>query len=144
MSKSPLVRGERAMQLAFAAAIDSGQGVDSLAGVKLLEDVFATYGSWDWDLFMFNGADLLMIADIDLTYHHSIEVVFHKVSTISSVVREFTMPCIREANELERGQASATETAFAWTCGQGSDLRKCLVVAERVEVLYGDWTHYLP
>ena len=94
---------------------------------------------WDWQVDVWDGSGLRLIADNDLTYHHSLTVTFIDVVWVA-VADLFHHPVFRPPTpaegEFARQVAGAeTCTLFAWDAETVAATVPMLVVARSVEIV---------
>ena len=93
---------------------------------------------WDWQADRWDGSGLRLIADNDLTYHHSVEVTFTDVVWVACADL-FHHPVFRPAtpseNEFAR-QVTVDEAhhLFTWDAETATGTVAMLVVAESVQI----------
>ena len=68
--------------------------------MKLFEEI-KSYSSWNFCLHSYANENLVIAGDINLTYHHSIEIVFQTVSYLQIPGQEFMINSVRYATEDE-------------------------------------------
>ncbi|MFY4723578.1 hypothetical protein [Streptomyces sp. LaBMicrA B280] len=97
---------------------------------------------WDWEVIGWDAGALRLAADHDLTYHHTLEVVFVAPALVSCPLAfqdpVFRAPTTDEAEHLARtlGERPPVVVAFEADAG-GSEPVSCLIAAERVEIRQG-------
>ena len=98
---------------------------------------------WDWDILYFDGSHLCMAAGSDLTYHHTLEVVFSDVVYLACPISfqhpRFREPTLRERALVQRhvGEEPPLIVAFDVEAPAGEEPLACLVAAGSVESLPG-------
>ncbi|GAB7044532.1 MULTISPECIES: hypothetical protein [Catenuloplanes] len=93
---------------------------------------------WDWQVAGWDAAGLRLVADNDLTYHHSVEVTFVDVAW-AACADLFHHPVFRPATPAEREfarQVTADEThhVFAWDAETAAGTVTMMVVAQSVRI----------
>lgn len=98
---------------------------------------------WDWELLSSNGSELRLAAGNDLTYHHTLELVFTDVAYLACPAR-FSHPRFREPTPAERdlvrryvGGDPPVLIAFDIEAMMGEGDLPGLIAAESVEAVPG-------
>lgn len=121
-----------------------------------LADAFTRWTTWRWRLHSFDGWRAVLIADLDLTYHHSVEVAFADVAYLQCP-HEFDAPEWRAADPAAQRLAARLEgntmlarpselITYQWDAEVASgDRVPCLIVAGAAQATEGTWPHnWLP
>ncbi|MGA4867269.1 hypothetical protein ACPB9J_32040 [Streptomyces lavendulocolor] len=102
---------------------------------------------WDWDVVGWDGGELRLAAGHDLSYYHSLELVFGDPFFVSCpstfydpVFRE---PTLDELLKVTRqlGEEPAVVVAFEADAG-GQEPVSCLIAAERLDIVQGTVLRY--
>lgn len=101
---------------------------------------------WDWQVASWDGESLRLIADNDLTYHHSVEVLFEETAYVK-LPAQFSHPVFRAPTASERElvrQAVGDLPALivAWDIDAEGPGRACLVGAASVSFAEELVLHY--
>lgn len=101
---------------------------------------------WDWQVASWDGVSLTLIADNDLTYHHSVEVLFEDAVYVK-LPASFSHPVFRDptSHEIEIVQAAVGEVpelVAAWDTDADDPGRACLIAAASVSVVEELVLHY--
>ncbi|WP_405659940.1 hypothetical protein OG379_05590 [Streptomyces sp. NBC_01166] len=98
-------------------------------------------GSWcDWDVVTWDGGQLRLAADHDLTYHHGLELIFSEPIFVScpSGFRDpvFRSPSPDELLKVTRqlGEMPTNVVAFEADAG-GQEPVSCLIATERLDIV---------
>ncbi|GAA2646823.1 hypothetical protein GCM10010425_65780 [Streptomyces spororaveus] len=95
---------------------------------------------WDWDVVAWDGAQLRLAANYDLSYYHSLELVFGDPLFVNcpSVFYDpaFRAPSPDELLRVTRqlGEKPAVVVAFEADAG-GQEPVSCLIAAERLDIV---------
>ncbi|MEU9000848.1 hypothetical protein [Streptomyces sp. NPDC048551] len=95
---------------------------------------------WDWDVVAWDGGQLKLAADHDLTYHHGLELVFGDPVFVScpSGFHDpvFRAPTSDELLKVTRqlGETPAVMVAFEADAG-GQEPISCLIAAGRLDIV---------
>ncbi len=107
-------------------------------------------GRWaDWLVQSWDGFNLTLIADNDLTYHHEVTVRFSDARYVACPA-DFSWPKFREATAEERASLHTLHdpdedmNVFAWDAESGNGRTACLVLAKGVTVAEEFVLHYAP
>lgn len=99
---------------------------------------------WDWQVDRWDASAFRLIADNDLTYHHSVEVTFTDVVWVSSADL-FHHPVFRPPTATEREFArrviDAGHHLFAWDAETASGTVPMMIIAGDVQVAEGIVRH---
>lgn len=93
---------------------------------------------WDWQVAAWDGPGLRLIADNDLTYHHSVEVTFTDVAWVACADL-FHHPVFRPATPAEiefarQVSADGTHQVYAWDAETAAGTVAMMVVAQSVRI----------
>ena len=111
-----------------------------------MDDLLELTGRWwDWQVELWDGSAFRLIADNDLTYHHSVEVTFTDVVWVASADL-FHHPVFRPPTPAERGLARQVTTeveyrVFAWDAETATGTVPMMVVAHALQVVEGIVRH---
>ncbi|MDT9693525.1 hypothetical protein Q5762_35440 [Streptomyces sp. P9(2023)] len=101
---------------------------------------------WEWSVLSFDGSRLRLGAGYDLSYHHSLEVVFTDASYLRCPTM-FMDPVFRAPTDEERtevirlvGEEPAVLVAFE-ADAHGTEPASCLIAADRIDVVQGHFPH---
>lgn len=100
----------------------------------------------DWQVASWDGESLRLIADNDLTYHHSVEVVFEETAYVM-LPAQFYHPCFRPPTAHEEGLVREAvghvpELIVAWDTDAEGHGRVCLVGASSASFVEELVLHY--
>ncbi|GAA4953708.1 hypothetical protein [Actinoplanes utahensis] len=93
---------------------------------------------WDWQVERWDVAALRLVADNDLTYHHSVEVTFSDVAWVSCADL-FHHPVFRDPTPAERGFAGQVTgddeyRLFAWDAETAAGTVPMMIIARDVRI----------
>jgi hypothetical protein len=96
---------------------------------------------WDWRIDLWNASTLRLVADNDLTYHHSVEVSFAGVVWVAAGDL-FHHPTFRPATPAETlfaGQVTddAGYEVYAWDAETSAGTVPMMIVARSVHIVEG-------
>ncbi|WP_109595960.1 hypothetical protein [Actinoplanes xinjiangensis] len=96
---------------------------------------------WDWQVDRWDVSGLLLVADNDLTYHHSVEVTFTDVVWVSCTDL-FHHPVFRTPTAAEYAFARQVTNdeahhLFAWDAETATGTVPMMIVAESVRIVEG-------
>lgn len=95
---------------------------------------------WDWEVAHWGAATFRLIADNDLTYHHSAEISFTDVAWVA-VANMFSHPAFRQPTEAEQAFArqfhgdDEGSTVFAWDAEVAFATVPMTIIARQVHVI---------
>lgn len=99
---------------------------------------------WDWQVDRWDASAFRLIADNDLTYHHSVEVTFTDVVWVSSADM-FHHPVFRQPtaaeHEFARQVIDTGHHLFAWDAETASGTVPMMIIAGQVQVTEGIVRH---
>ena len=114
-----------------------------------MDDLVSLNGRWpDWAVSQWDGLTLVLIADLDLTYHHAVEVSFSDVQFVGTT-DSFSFPTFRTVTDEERARLAAMfgpdlpSTFVAWEAETSNGSGSCLVACASVTVAEGHVAHDL-
>ncbi|MDI6100912.1 hypothetical protein QLQ12_20060 [Actinoplanes sp. NEAU-A12] len=111
-----------------------------------MRDLFELNGRfWDWQVDRWETSVFRLIADNDLTYHHSVEVTFADVAWVSCADL-FHHPAFRPSTLPEREFARRVTTGaghhlFTWDAETATGTVPMMVIAESVRIAEGIVRH---
>ena len=104
-------------------------------------------GRWsDWAVWRWDGSSVTLIADLDLTYHHEVEVTFVNTE-YAAVASSFWHPTFRGPTSEESATVEAMFspdaplTLIAWDAETANGRGSFLVACEAVRVSEGSVVH---
>jgi hypothetical protein len=123
--------------------IKAGPARSAARSVRLLEGLTGRW--WDWQVDLWDVSTLRLVADNDLTYHHSVEVSFSDVAWVSSA-DTFHHPVFRPSTVTEREFAQQVVNddeyqVFAWDAETAAGVVSMMVIARTVDVIEGFVRH---
>lgn len=99
---------------------------------------------WDWQVDLWDASAFRLIADNDLTYHHSVEVTFTDV-VWASTADLFHHPVFRAPtpaeHEFARRVTSTGHRLFVWDAETDAETVPMMVIAQAVRVVEGHVRH---
>ncbi|MBL7259188.1 hypothetical protein [Paractinoplanes lichenicola] len=102
---------------------------------------------WDWEVRRWDAASLQLIADNDLTYHHSVEVTFTDVVWVACA-DTFHHPVFRPptATELDfaRQAGNTAHRVFTWDAETSTGAAPMMIVAGTAQITEGHFPHNVP
>lgn len=109
-----------------------------MTGVRSLTELTGRW--WDWEVPGWDAAAFRLIADNDLTYHHSAEISFADVVWVA-VTGMFSHPVFRQPTEAEQAFAGRFDggevgyTVFVWKTEVASATVPMTVIARGVHLV---------
>ncbi|MEV4134094.1 hypothetical protein AB0J72_18225 [Dactylosporangium sp. NPDC049742] len=96
---------------------------------------------WDWRVDLWDSSTLRLVADNDLTYHHSVEVSFIDVAW-AATADTFHHPTFRPATPAEHEFAQqvineAGHELYAWDAETSAGTVPMMIVAQSVRIVEG-------
>ena len=96
---------------------------------------------WDWRVDLWDSSTLRLIADNDLTYHHSVEVSFTDVAWVAAA-DTFHHPAFRPATPAERDFArevtnEAGYELYAWDAETSAGTVPMMIISQSVRIVEG-------
>ena len=94
---------------------------------------------WDWRVELWDSSTLRLVADNDLTYHHSVDVSFTDVVWVASA-DTFHHPTFRAATSAERVFVrqvinDAGYEIYAWDAETSAGTVPTMVVAQAIRIV---------
>jgi hypothetical protein len=112
-----------------------------------VDDLVSLNGRWpDWAVSRWDGDTLVLIADLDLTYHHAVEVSLSEVQFLATS-DSFSFPEFRAVTEAERARVvgmfgpDLPPTLIAWDAETHSGSGSFLVACAAVTFVEGQYDH---
>jgi hypothetical protein len=114
-----------------------------------VDDLVNLNGRWpDWAVSRWDGTTLVLIADLDLAYHHEVEVAFSEVQYVGTA-DSFSFPTFRAVTDEERSRLAAMfgpdlpSLLVAWDAETSNGSGSFLVACASVSVAEGHVVHDL-